>query len=245
MIIKILQWNIWFRESPKNIVNFLKESGVDIICVQEIIRDSRKNLNVAEYISENLGFEYFYRDGSTWDNCPEREALGDAIFSRFPIVDSNYVYLQQLKHNPPDASSEGRVYLEVKIDAGNKVLTVGTTHLSYSHRFEITNQRKNEIDVLLNILKKRKNCYVFTGNLNSPPNSYTILQLEKLFSHSGPNYNQKSWTTKPFEYKGFKENDLNWRLDYAFNTKDINVCDSQILKCQYSDHLPIEIKVKI
>ena len=35
------------------------------------MRDSRKNLNVAKYISENLGFEYFYRDCSTWDNSPE------------------------------------------------------------------------------------------------------------------------------------------------------------------------------
>ena len=156
MVIKILQWNIWFRESPKNIVNFLKESGADVICAQEIMWDSRKNLNVAEYISENLSFEYFYRDGSTWDNCPEREALGNAIFSRFPIIDSNYVYLQQPKHNLPDASSEGRVYLEVKIDAGNKVLTVGTTHLSYSYQFEITDQRKDEVDTLLDVPKRKK-----------------------------------------------------------------------------------------
>lgn len=245
MIVTIIQWNILFKEKPENIVKFLKQSNADIICAQEVIRDSRKGLDVAKYISENLGFEYFYHDADTWDNHQGKEAQGNAIFSRFPIIDTNHVYVQQLKHNPTNALSEGRIYVEIKVNINSKVFTIGTTHLSYSHRFEIISQKKEEIDTLLNIVKKMKKYYIFAGDLNSTPNSYTITQLKKLLSHSGPDYKLKTWTTKPFEYKGFKENDLNWRLDYVFNTKDICVNESKIIECQYSDHLPVQIKIKI
>lgn len=245
MIIKLIQWNTWFKEKPENIASFLKRSKADIICTQEIMRDSRKNIDVAKYISKKLGFEYYYHDGNTWDNDNEKEALGNAIFSRFPIIAKNHIFVQQPKHDTPDASNEGRVYVEIKINVKNKILTVGTTHLSYSHRFKITDQRKNEIDNLINIIKKQKDHYLFAGDLNSVPGSYVITQLEKLLSHSGPDYDHRSWTTKPFEYEGFKENNLNWRLDYVFNTQDICVCESEVLNCKYSDHLPLQIKIKI
>ena len=171
--------------------------------------------------------------------------MGNAIFSRFPVVTKNHTFIQQPKHNTPDASNEGRVYVEIKINIKNKILTVGTTHLSYSHKFKITDQRKNEIDALINIIRKQKSHYLFAGDLNSVPGSYATTQLEKLLLHSGPDYNYKSWTTKQFEYEGFKENNLNWRLDYVFNTQDIHVCESKILGCQYSDHLPLQVKIKI
>ncbi|MCK5475905.1 MAG: endonuclease/exonuclease/phosphatase family protein [Candidatus Pacebacteria bacterium] len=245
MIIKLIQWNIWSREKPENIVSFLKKSKADVICTQEIIRDSRKNIDVARYISKKLGFEYYYHNGDTWDNNDEKEALGNAIFSRFPITAKNYIFVQQPRHNPPSSSDEGRVYVEIKINVRNKILTIGTTHLSYSHQFKITKQRKEEIDVLISIIKQRKGHYLFAGDLNSVPNSYTITQLEKLFLHSGPDYGHKSWTTKPFEYEGFKENNLNWRLDYIFNTQDLCVYESKILDSQYSDHLPLQVKIKI
>lgn len=80
------------------------------------MRDSRKNIDVARYISKKLGFEYCYHDGDTWDNNDEKEALGNAIFSRFPITAKNHIFIQQPKHNTPDASNEGQVYVEIKMN---------------------------------------------------------------------------------------------------------------------------------
>ena len=61
----------------------------------------------------------------------------------------------------------------------------------------------------------------------------------------GPDYHEKTWTTKPFSYNGFSENSLNWRLDFVFGTKDIKVISSEIIKTDLSDHLPILIKIEI
>jgi endonuclease/exonuclease/phosphatase family metal-dependent hydrolase len=233
MLIKLIQWNVWFKEKPENIADFLKEADADIICAQELIKDSRINLDVAKYVAEKLGFEYYYHVGVTWDNRPDKVAQGNAIFSRYPLDDSHYFYVQQPKHNPIDSSHEGRVYIEVVIKIGDKEVTVGTTHLSNSDQFMITAERKNEIDILSDILKEREDNYIFTGDLNSLPDSYTIFQIDKILSRSGPAYDQKS-----------KKNGLNHRLDYIYNSNDINIIDSKILECPYSDHLPVQIRFK-
>lgn len=57
----------------------------------------------------------------------------------------------------------------------------------------------------------------------------------------GQNYDQKSWTTKPFSYNGFEADSLDWRLDYVFGSKDIKVESSEMLNTQFSDHLPIVV----
>lgn len=238
MFIKLIQWNVWCKEKPENIAGFLKAPDADIICAQELIKDSRTDLDAAKYIAEKLGFEYYYHDCEAWDNRAEKEAQGNAIFSRFPIINTNHLYIQNPKHNPPNHSREGRVYVEIVVKIGDKKLTVGTTHLSYSDQFIITKEKKEEIDVLSDILKKRKNNYLFTGDLNSLPDSSAVSHLEKILSHSGPAYTQ---TTKPKD-RVSKENGSDWRLDYIFNSEDISIIDAKILDCPYSDHLPVQIK---
>lgn len=62
MLIQLMQWNIWYKEKPENIFNFLKKADADIICAQELIKDSGVNLDGAKYIAKTLGFEYYHHD---------------------------------------------------------------------------------------------------------------------------------------------------------------------------------------
>lgn len=61
----------------------------------------------------------------------------------------------------------------------------------------------------------------------------------KHLQHVGPDFAQSTWTTKPFSFMGFEENELKWRLDYIFASKQIKVLSSNIIPTEYSDHLPI------
>jgi mRNA deadenylase 3'-5' endonuclease subunit Ccr4 len=36
MKIKVLQWNVWFRERAENLLQIMKKYDPDIICCQEI-----------------------------------------------------------------------------------------------------------------------------------------------------------------------------------------------------------------
>ena len=54
---------------------------------------------------------------------------------------------------------------------------------------------------------------------------------------------QATWTTKPFDYGGFAETELRWRLDYAFATPDLEITSAKIVETEYSDHLPILVEL--
>jgi len=247
MIIKILQWNILRKEDPDNVSGFIKKIGPDIVCLQEIIQNDEKNVDTGLYIANELGYNFFYKAGDTWQPAKNgKTSQGNAVFSKFTFTKTSFVYLTPPHHNPPDANFEGRIYVEAVFDVGNALLAVGTTHLAFSPRFTINEKRKKEVDNLTAIFESKKTNYVFTGDLNSPPNSYTIEQINKYLIHAGPDFRQPTWTTKPFDYHGqFKENKLRWRLDYVFTSQDVKIVDSRILKTIYSDHLPILLTIEI
>ena len=247
MNIKIFQWNFFYKENPDNIIQLIKKISPDLITAQELFQNSEKNLDTAKYIAEKLNYYYFYKEAETWFPAKNNKTCqGNAIFSRYPITHSRYVYLSPSHHNPPDANYEGRVYVESEIQIKNKLLTVGTTHLSFSPKFVITERRTKEFNNLILAIKNNKKLFVFSGDLNCSPTSYVIKKLSKYFVPAGPNYNEPTWTTKPFDYHGqFKENKLCWRLDYVFVTKDIKIIESQIIKTDYSDHLPILLTISL
>lgn len=136
-------------------------------------------------------------------------------------------------------SNEKRVYIETDIDIKGQQLTIGTTHMSYTDRFEITSSKKQETDKLIKFISKNKSKFILTGDMNAIPGSYTIDRIETILKNTGPDYKNKTWTTKPFSYNGFEENELNWRLDHIFASSDIKLVESKVLNTEYSDHLPI------
>lgn len=249
MKLSVLQWNVWYKEKPANIANLIKELNPDIICVQELIEHFQINpqIDTAKEIATELGYSYYYRFADRWTNRAEKETQGNAIFSRFPIIKTDYFYLQEPKTNPANATVEGRVVVELTIDANGRQLTFGTVHLSYSPFLKMTEQRLEEAKRLIEFLKQKKENYIFTGDLNAKPDTFLIKGISELesFKHAGPDFSEKTWTTKPFEKQGFIENDLNWRLDYVFMTQDIEVVKAEVIKTEFSDHLPILVKIKI
>jgi len=249
MQISLLQWNVWYKEDPDKIIQLIKELNPDVICAQEFIQHSKLQppLDTAKYIADKLSYKYFFQVSESWTNRPEKETQGNAIFSKLPIVNKRFEYIQPPKTNPVNAAEEGRVYVELTVEKEGKRIIFSTTHLSYTPFFEMTEQRKNEANNLLEILKKKKQSFIFTGDLNAAPDSFLINSINNLnyLKHLGPDFSEKTWTTKPFDKDGFAENELNWRLDYIFGTKNIVVEEIKIIETDVSDHLPIFARLVI
>jgi len=238
--IKLLQWNIWYKEDIANVVELIKQLGPDVVCLQELGIKSTSNPDIAdtaEYVAEKTGMYFYHEEAQRWDNDTEMDAICNGIFSKYPISRTFTKHVQEPTKECIDYAHEGRIYIECDLKIGNEIITIGTAHLSYVPWFKITDEKKLEVDNLLAHIKDKK--YVFSGDLNSTPNSYTIEHLSKKLSHCGPDYSENTWTTKPFEHGGFKEDKLSWRLDYVFASRDMNCVDSEVINTDYSDHLPI------
>lgn len=235
--ISLLQWNIWYKQPIASVISAIKTWNPDIICVQECIEF--QNQNTADQIAEGLGYHHVYSPAQHWQNSDTKDEQGNAIFSRFPIISSHSTFVQSEREQPKDGSDEGRTYLEAEIQIEDTTLTVGTTHLSYSPHFEYTPKRAAEADELIALLKDKKKHFMFTGDLNSPPSSPIFEAICQTLKHVGPDLGQPTWPTKPFDYHGWQEDQLRWRIDYAFATPDITIESAEIISTDVSDHLPI------
>ena len=246
MNISVLQWNVWYKEDIDSIVEFLRNHPADIITLQEmpISHESFKIKGSPGYIAKQLGYNYFHKDMPIEDPDGKTRTLANGILSKFPIINSRFAWIKESK-GAGGYDDEFRAYVEISLNIEGKEITVGTTHMSYTHKFEPTESKIAETDMLLKEINKHLQNYIFTGDLNATPESYTISALSKIMQNAGPSMNQKTWTTKPFSYNGFVASTLNWRLDYIFATKDIKVVSSEILKTKYSDHLPIRAQFEI
>lgn len=223
MTLKILQWNAWIFEKKENVLNVVKELDPDIVCLQELTIDStfQGNDNVIEYLAEELGYNQFHKQIK---NLAPSDGVGDlanGILTKWPITSTSWQWLQQPQNGGLNYDDQYRAYVEAVIKVSEHELTVGTVHISYTHKFQDTPQRKQEVDNLIEIARNKSSSYVLTGDFNSLPNSYLVSNLQKYLVHAGPEFSNKTWTTKPFSYNGFEETDLNWRLDYVFTTRDV------------------------
>ncbi len=246
MTISVLQWNVLFNEDIQHITEFLKANPADVVCLQELTLNYSKQSekNTPRFVAEQLSYNYFAKEISLEKESGEPFILANGIFSRFPIISSRYVWINKTAGDG-GYDDEHRAYIEVdlKTPAGN--LTVATTHMSFVPYFKDTPRKKREADDLAKEIRSHDKRFIFTGDLNATPDTYTIKTISKHLKNAGPDLGQKTWTTKPFSYQGFEETKRNWRLDYVFTTKDLEVLSAEILETDYSDHLPIMATVSV
>ena len=227
---KILQWNIWYKEDINKIAKELKRIDADVVCIQELsfVGNDRTGINVLNEV-----YPYVYYEIA--DTFLDGRSQCNAILSRYPFINKNKSFVQEPGTDKNDYSKEGRIYLEVSINCNDKVYNIGTTHLSYTHKFEETELKDKEVNKLINIIKNKTN-YIFTGDLNTIKTSKYINKLSEYYiNHDTTN----TWTTKPFSYNGFEANELDYKLDYVFTSSDINIQNIKVIDTKYSDHLPV------
>lgn len=246
MRVKLVQWNVWYLEKIDKILRVLSQLSPDILCLQELSTNTEANpgISTGEIIRSQFGFNAHIEVAQTWKGW-HKDSQENGIFSRFPLRRKITRYIR-VPHPPDtvDYMHEGRVYIESTIGVGDEELHVGTTHMSYSHRFEPSEQRCVEDEQLLRFLERDEK-FIFAADLNTHPRSDLIQNLMSKYQHAGPPLEHSTWTTKPFDYKGFKEDGLNWRLDYVFTSPDIQVVRAEVVETNVSDHLPLIVEIEL
>jgi endonuclease/exonuclease/phosphatase family metal-dependent hydrolase len=247
MLISVLQWNVWFQEDIRHIASLLHEVNPDIFCLQELTIDHSAQAvkHTPDYLTGSLGYYTYYHPVRIDYPDGRHTTQASGIFSRFPITRRRFAWINQPSGHG-GAPDEHRAYVEATLELpNNPPLTVATTHMSYTHRFEPTPAKQAETDAVVQQVTRHPDRLIFSGDLNSAPDSPTITAISKHLKSAGPDHQQNTWTTKPFDYQGFTETELNWRLDYVFATPDLQPVLSEILSTNYSDHLPILAKFEV
>ncbi len=241
--VSILQWNSWYLEDINKIAVFLKAHKADIICLQELTInfDTQQHIHTPNFIAEQLGYHVHFQEIAF---AGKELKLANAIFSKHPITSTRTVWVNQ-EQGSGNYDDENRAYVEAVIDVANVKLTVGTVHMSYTHAFEPSERKLQETDALVKAISNNKSNFILTGDFNAQPNSEVIRRIQECVVNLGPDYDQNTWTTKPFSYNGFEVNELDYRLDYVFGSQDIEVVSAQTLSTDVSDHLPVLVEIQL
>jgi endonuclease/exonuclease/phosphatase family metal-dependent hydrolase len=202
--------------------------------LQELTRGylEQTHENTWEYLAHELGF-FYYAQEIPIITADTQWSQANAILSRFPITRSRNVWLHE-PADPDDLHDQYRGYIEIDFAVGNTVATVATTHMS----FNTGPESDPELDRLLKIIRGRKK-FILTGDLNALPGSRRVSEITNLLTHTGPSYEQNTWTTKAFRHETFQAETLDWRFDYIFTSSDVRTERAFIPKTDVSDHLPV------
>lgn len=248
MVIKILNWNLWYGKSWEKEIDFIKKINPDIVTLQEVTRHIPKfglnKIDVYKHLKENF-FGYNSAYGAQTEKLKNNKKVGhgNAIFSKFPVIKSRVYYLNKSLDWTSDYYNQSTNLLETELKIDDRKIYVFTTHLSYSDVFEDSDIKLAESEEIINILKNKSN-FILTGDFNSPPKSKVIKKIIK-------NLNLKiqsrkpTWTLQPFEYNGFREDKLVWKLDYLFCSSDLKINSFSYPSSDLSDHLPICAEINI
>ena len=268
-VLRIVQWNVarfieWKKNNNKGsqtrvkMMDLIKEQNADVLCFQEFFTSSDPiyydNLN---YVMKELGYPYYFYSR---DNDGPLQWMGQAIFSRYPIIDS--ALLRFPKPSMPEA------LIHADIIANKDTIRIYTMHLqSVQFRkqdFESIEKIKNTDDGMVenskNIFSKLKRGainrarqadlvkkiialspypYIITGDFNDVPNSYTYFtikgtDLEDAFLNTGLGVGRTFSNIAP-----------TLRIDYLLTTKDFSVKQFNRVIKNYSDHYMLVADVKL
>jgi endonuclease/exonuclease/phosphatase family metal-dependent hydrolase len=240
--ITIMNYNVrlfnlynWISEDAieTKIINLIKEQKPDILSIQEY--HPHKNVDMSFY-----PHKYEVLSGN-------KTKHGQAIFSKYPIVNSGSIKFPHTANNA--------IFADVVIKKDTiRVYNVHLESLRITKDLEELNTEDSEriiksvgktfemqqFQTELFLLHKRqcKHAMIITGDFNNTPYSYVYKEikgdLKDTFTEAGNGFG------KTFNFKYFPV-----RIDYILVSKDITINGFKTLDEKLSDHFPIVAKIKL
>jgi endonuclease/exonuclease/phosphatase family metal-dependent hydrolase len=226
---------------PEEILTFINDKNPDILCIQEFSNSAKIDLKVYRH-------KYIFMEGN-------RIKTGQAIFSKFPIIDQGNIVFPNSNNNV--------VYADIK--RGKDIIRVYNMHLQsikispdvneISENIEIINKDKSQMlfnriskafkqqqqqaEILKEHLKSCEYPIIICGDMNNSAFSYVYRSikgsLKDGFEEAGTGFGQ----TYKFRYYPA-------RIDYIFADRKMTVKKFKSFpEFENSDHYPIMAKLSL
>jgi len=268
-VLRIAHWNVarfveWKRNNNKGsrtrlkMMDQIKEQNADVLCFQEFFTSTDSTYyNNLRYIVKELGYPYHYFSN---DNDGYRQRYGQAIFSRYPLIDTGLI------RYPPPSLPEALIHADVVFNGDT--IRLYTTHLQ-SVQFQkkdyetIENIKNNneegvknsrgvfsklkrgvinrslQANIVKEEISKSPYPFILTGDFNDVPNSYTYFtvkddDLQDAFLMTGLGIGRTFSYIAP-----------TLRIDYVLTTKDFDIKQFNRITKSYSDHYMLVTDVRL
>ncbi|TDP00769.1 endonuclease/exonuclease/phosphatase family protein [Flavobacterium sp. 245] len=226
---------------PENIKAFIDDKDPDILCIQEYSNSAHLDLKVYPH-------RYIFIDGN-------QIKTGQAIFSKFPIIDEGNIVFPKSDNNV--------VYADIK--RGKDIIRVYNMHLQsikispdvseISDNIDNVNQKKSQriyariskgftqqqeqAEIFKEHIKKCKYPIIICGDMNNSPFSYVYRNIKGKLKDAFEEAGQGFGATYKFKYYPA-------RIDYIFTDTKMKVKQFESFSdFENSDHYPIMTRLSI
>lgn len=222
------------RVDIKRIADVIKNSGADIVALQEVDRWTERTgkLDLIVELSERTGLTYAFGKTSNYDGGE----FGNAFLVRFPIVQEENVLYK-------NSTNEQRGLLILVLDVRAGEIVVMNTHLD--HQTEDSARLSAVHELIAKAKTYSPKAIIACGDFHDAPQSRTIQTLktefedcwEMLETGNGFTYPSSSPTRRrDYIFVGKRQEELTWM------PRPIR---ARVLSTDASDHLPLVVEFKL
>ncbi len=235
------------------ILDIIRKEQPDVLCMQEFFSRHKGDYNFIKLIKEILGTEYYYFEPNT-DNG--YEAIGMAIFSKFPITNRGIIHFE---------NTQGNEALFADIKFKNKPVRIYNVHFQsinfkpedYKYIKEIAKERdvqsskrigsrlkrafikrSDQVKIVKAHSERCSSPFVIAGDFNDTPVSFTVNKLTKDLKNSFREKGSGLGITYNGEFPNFQ-------IDYILVSKKIDVKNYLIIDKKLSDHYAVRSDLEL
>lgn len=233
------------------ILDIINQHQPDVIGFQEFYTRQRGEYNMRDSLKRILNTTNYYFEAVNYDNA--RDAMGIAIFTKYPIIGSGLVKLSE------DHNGNQCIYVDVK--KGEQTFRFYSLHLKsigfdqedYQYIDSVSKKGKTDMHSFRRIGSKLKQAfikrsqqvqlirkhaqqcpypYIIAGDFNDTPSSYAVHEMSKGLKNA-------------FREKGsglgrtYNGDFPNYQIDYILASPRFDVEDYRVIEKKLSDHYPV------
>lgn len=246
MKIKFITLNIWDGgRLLDSIISFIKKENPDVVALQEVYDGKNPNLEkrfrTTEILQKELDFPYFvFSPAFTDAKFSEKVEQGNAILSRFPILDNNVIFFVpygkfELETKSKDYRHMPSILQSADVGLENNVkLSVCNIHGIWDFDGEDNDRRLKMSRIIVDQIKNKKNI-ILAGDFNIKPNTKTIGNIESHLKNVFKNELSGTFNMKHKKGDGYQTS----AVDMVFVGKHLKVLEHYCPNIDVSDHLPL------
>lgn len=242
--------------TKRDILQLISEQQPDIIGIQEFYTRNHGQYDMRDSVLKIMGTSYYYFEPIIFN---KDEAIGMAIFSKYPIIaqglvplaakltenaclyidvkngDSKFriysIHLQSIRFDPEDYKYLNSISKQGKTDMSSTRRLGGKLKLAFMRRSEQVAKIKAHAALC-------KTPYVISGDFNDTPVSYAVSQMSKGLKNA-------------FREKGsglgrtYNGDFPNYQIDYVMASPEFDVLSYKIIEKKLSDHYPVRSDLEL
>lgn len=223
MVINVMTYNIHGGKDIEGnltlygISNLIKETGADIIGLQEIDVFLKRSyfLNEIKYLANRLKMHYVFGPNLRMGFG----SFGNGILSRYPIAKKKNYHIYSV--------GERRGVLTALIQLNeNKKIWFLTTHLGLNRKERLTQSQE-----ILKIVSNLEYPVIMTGDFNEAPGEEAYSTISRVLKDAANAQNSVFHT--------YVDGCENVRIDYIMHSKGVWAESIKAIDSTLSDHLPV------